>query len=127
MSESVRSTSATITFPYKRSLGPVMSAFMTALTEQRVLGIQSGDRVICPPREWDPNTAADLAADDLVAVGPAGTVQSWCWIAAPTSQHPLDRPFAFAAIKLDGADTALLHAVDSGTIDAMSTGMRVAP
>ena len=127
MSDSVTSTTATITFPYKRSLGPVMSAFMTALTEQRLLGIRSGDRVICPPREWDPNTAADLSEDDLVEVGPAGIVESWCWVAAPSSQHPLDRPFAFATIKLDGADTALLHAVDAGSIDAMSTGMRVAP
>ena len=30
---------STITFPYTRSLGPVMGAFMTALTEKRILGI----------------------------------------------------------------------------------------
>src|ERR1700733_3235494 len=103
MSDSATSTTATITFPYKRSLGPVMSAFMTALTEQRLLGIRSGDRVICPPHEWDPDTAADLSEDDLVEVGPVGTVETWCWVSAPSSQHPLDRPFAFATIKLDGA------------------------
>jgi uncharacterized OB-fold protein len=28
-------------------------------------------------------------------------------------------------VKLDGADTAMVHAVDAGSIDAMSTGMRV--
>ncbi len=117
---------ATIRFPYKRSLGPVIGAFMTALTEQRLIGIRSGDRVICPPLEWDPDTGQELA-HDLVDVGPAGTVQSWTWVAEPTSQHPLDHPFAFALIKLDGADTALVHAVDAGSIDAMSTGMRVAP
>src|SRR5690606_7662569 len=43
------------------------------------------------------------------------------------TQHPLDRPFAFALIRLDGADTAITHAVDAGSIDAMSSGMRVAP
>src|SRR5688572_1266430 len=116
----------TIQFPYKRSLGPVLGAFMTALTEQRFIGIRSGKRVICPPLEWDPNTGAELA-HDFVDVGPAGTVESWSWVATPTSQHPLDKPFAFALIKLDGADTALMHAVDAGSIDAMSTGMRVAP
>ncbi len=99
---------------------------MTALTEQRFVGIRSGSRVICPPLEWDPVTGAELARD-FVDVGPAGTVESWCWIAAPSSQHPLDVPFAFALIKLDGADTTLMHAVDVGSIDAMSTGMRVAP
>jgi uncharacterized OB-fold protein len=117
---------ATIKFPYKRSLGPVIGAFMTALTEQRIIGIRSGSRVLCPPLEWDPDTAAELA-HEFVDVGPAGTVESWTWVSSPTSQHPLDRPFAFALIRLDGADTALTHAVDVGSIEAMSTGMRVAP
>ena len=115
-----------IKFPYKRSLGPVLGAFMTALTEQRLIGIKSGKRVICPPLEWDPETGAELA-HDFVDVGPAGTVESWTWVAKPSEQHPLDVPFAFALIKLDGADTTFLHAVDAGSIDAMSTGMRVAP
>jgi uncharacterized OB-fold protein len=117
---------ATIQFPYKRSLGPVVGAFMTALTDRRIIGIRSGDRVIAPPLEWDPDTAEELA-HDFVDVGPAGTVESWSWVASPTVQHPLDRPFAFALIRLDGADTSFLHAVDAGSIDAMSTGMRVAP
>ena len=30
---------STITFPYKRSLGPVVGAFMTALTEKQILAI----------------------------------------------------------------------------------------
>ncbi|MEZ5167436.1 MAG: hypothetical protein R2695_13450 [Acidimicrobiales bacterium] len=58
-------------------------------------------------------------------VGPGGVVTGWTWVAEPTSKHPFDRPFAFAQIQLDGADTTLLHAVDAGSIDAMSTGMRV--
>ena len=116
----------TIQFPYKRSTGPVVGAFLTALTEQRILGIRAGDRVLCPPVEWDPETGNSLDAD-LVEVGPAGTVESWSWVASPSEQHPLDHAFAFALVKLDGADTAMLHAVDAGSIDAMSTGMRVAP
>ena len=123
MAEAVQST---IQFPYKRSLGPVVGAFMTALTDRRIIGIRSGDRVIVPPLEWDPETAEELA-HDFVDVGPAGTVVSWSWVATPTVQHPLDHPFAFALVQLDGADTSILHAVDAGSIDAMSTGMRVAP
>lgn len=117
---------STITFPYKRSLGPVLGAFLTALTEERLIGIRSGDRVLCPPLEWDPNTGAELA-HDFVEVGPAGTVDTWCWVAEPSEQHPLDHPFAFATVRLDGADTGLIHVVDAGSADAMSIGMRVAP
>ena len=116
-----------IVFPYKRSLGPVIGAFMTGLTEQRILGIRSGARVIVPPLEWDPQTGAELDADGMVEVGPAGTVESWTWVPVPTEQHPLDRPFAFAYIRLDGASTPMLHAVDSGTRDALAVGARVAP
>jgi uncharacterized protein len=119
-------TQSTITFPYKRSLGPVLGAFMTGLAERRILGIRNGAQVMCPPLEWDPRTGAELA-HDFVEVGPAGTVQSWCWVSTPTEQHPLDRPFAFALIRLDGASTALVHAVDAGSPDEMATGMRVAP
>jgi uncharacterized OB-fold protein len=121
-----RFVDSTITFPYRRSLGPVIGAFMTALTDKRVLGIRNGDAVLVPPMEWDPATGAALAPD-LVEVGPAGTVESWTWVPAPSEQHPLDRPFAFAFVRFDGATTPLLHAVDAGSPDRMSDGMRVAP
>src|SRR4051812_23871572 len=115
-----------ITFPYKRSLGPVLGAFMTALTEQRLIGIRDGDRVMCPPLEWSPRTGAELP-HDFVDVGPAGTVESWGWVPDPTPQHPLDRPFAFASIRLDGADNAFVHIVEVASAEDMSIGMRVVP
>lgn len=122
----VRFVESTISFPYTRSLGPIVGAFMTALTEKRILGIRCGDGVLVPPMEWDPATGAELAPD-LVEVGPAGTVESWTWVPEPTEQHPLGRPFAFAFIRLDGAATPLLYAVDAGSPSSMSDGMRVAP
>ncbi len=117
---------STITFPYKRSLGPVLGAFMNALAERRIIGIRCGSGVLCPPLEWDPRTGAELA-HEFVEVGPAGTIESWCWVPRPSTQHPLERPFAFATIRLDGADSALFHAVDAGDPGAMAIGMRVAP
>ncbi|MCU1427386.1 MAG: hypothetical protein JWL83_1386, partial [Actinomycetia bacterium] len=33
-----RFVESTITFPYTRSLGPVVGAFMTAMTEKRIIG-----------------------------------------------------------------------------------------
>ena len=50
---------------------------------------------------------------------------SWTWQPEPLEGQPLDRPFAWALIKLDGADTPLLHAVDAESSDAISTGARV--
>ena len=78
-----------------------------------------------PPAEYDPVTFAPAA--ELVPVGPAGTVLTWSWQPVPVDGQPLDRPFAWALIRLDGADTGLLHAVDAGSADAMHSGMRVRP
>lgn len=113
-----------IGFDYTRSLGPVLSRFMTALAGRRILGSRGSDgRVHAPPLEYDPVTHAPLT--DLVEVSPVGTVVTWTWLAHPVDGQPLTRPFAWALIRLDGADTAMLHAVDAGDKDRMRTGMRV--
>lgn len=115
-----------IAFDYTRSLGPVLGQFMTGLRGRRILGTRGADgRVHAPPFEYDPVTS--LPPDELVEVGPGGTVVSWSWLPAPLAGQPLDRPFGWALIRLDGADTALLHAVDAGSAAAMRTGMRVRP
>jgi hypothetical protein len=113
-----------IGFDYTRSLGPVLSQFMTALAGRRILGSRGADgRVHAPPFEYDPVTFAPPA--ELVEVGPEGTVTSWSWAGQPLEGQPLAHPFGWALIRLDGADTAMLHAVDAGSAAAMRTGMRV--
>src|SRR5215475_10835914 len=115
-----------IAFDYTRSLGPVLGQFMTGLRERRVLGARSADGTVpAPPFEYDPLTY--LPPEELVTVGPAGTVLTWTWLDRPLTGQPLDRPFGWALIRLDGADTAMLHAVDAGSAAAMRTGMRVRP
>jgi uncharacterized OB-fold protein len=115
-----------IEFTYTRSLGPVLSQFMTALAGHRLLGARGADgRVHAPPFEYDPVTFDPPG--ELVPVGPGGTVVSWAWSGEPLEGQPLGRPFAWALIRLDGADTALLHAVDAGAADRMATGLRVRP
>jgi len=115
-------------YPYRRSLGPVLSHFFTGLRDRRIEGIRTASgRVLVPPSEYDPETGE--ATTDFVSVGPGGVVRSWAWVHTPRSQHPLDRPFAFALIQLDGADSSMLHTVDTGSAGeaGMTTGMRVTP
>jgi uncharacterized OB-fold protein len=114
-------------FPYKRSLGPVIGEFLTGLRECRLLGMPAANRrVLVPPLEYDPETG-DALEPPLVEVGPGGVVASWAWVSTPTTRHPLQTPFAFALIQLDGASTSLVHAVDVSGPEAMTTGMRVRP
>ena len=76
-----------------------------------------------PPAEYDPVTYEPLT--EVVPVSSVGTVVSWTWQSTPLEGQPLDKPFAWALIKLDGADTPLLHAVDAASSDELSTGARV--
>lgn len=111
-------------FDYTRSLGPVLSRFMSGLRDGRILGARTSDgRVVVPPTEFDP--VSHDAVTDLVEVGQTGTVTTWTWVSSPVPGQPLEHPFAFALVLLDGADTPILHAVDAGSSDVMSTGMRV--
>ncbi|ORV11323.1 Zn-ribbon domain-containing OB-fold protein [Mycobacterium celatum] len=114
----------TLSFDYTRSVGPTLGKFFTALRERRILGVRGSDgRVLVPPAEYDPVSYEPLG--EMVPVAATGTVESWTWQPQPLEGQPLDRPFAWALIKLDGADTTLLHAVDAGAPDAISRGTRV--
>ncbi|MEU8680880.1 OB-fold domain-containing protein [Streptomyces sp. NPDC048611] len=113
-----------VEFPFTRSLGPVQSAFLTGLRERTVLGVTASDgRVVVPPTEYDPVTAEEIR--ELVEVGSRGTVTTWAWNPSPRRGQPLTTPFAWVLVRLDGADTALLHALDAPGPDAVHTGMRV--
>ncbi|MFF9899601.1 Zn-ribbon domain-containing OB-fold protein [Streptomyces longispororuber] len=123
MSDVLRA-SMVVEFPFTRSLGPVQSAFLTGLRERTVLGVRTAaGQVLVPPVEYDPETAEEIR--DLVEVAATGTVTTWAWNPAPRRGQPLATPFAWALVRLDGADTALLHALDAPGPEAVRTGLRV--
>ena len=94
-------------YAYKRSCGPVLSRWFQGLAEARVQGLRlASGRVLVPPREYDPETGED-AGDDWVDVGQEGTVTSWTE--------------GWALVRLDGADTGLLHRA----LGPLATGDRV--
>jgi uncharacterized OB-fold protein len=112
-------------FNYTRSVGPVVGAFLTGLRDKKVLGSKdSQGRVVVPPPEYDAATAAPTDPGALVEVGQEGVITSWSWNPSPRAGQPFDRPFAWALVQLDGADTSFLHALDAPR-DAIRTGQRV--
>ncbi|GAA1264008.1 OB-fold nucleic acid binding domain-containing protein [Sphaerisporangium rubeum] len=112
---------------YTRTTGPVIGRFLTELRDGRLVGVRTADgRVLVPPLEYDPHTGEPVTGE-FVPVGPAGTVRTWAWVEQPRPGHPLDRPFAWGLIDLDGADTALVHAVAVDDVKALRPGLRVRP
>ena len=108
-----------IEYPFTRTTGPVIGAFLTGLRERVLVGIKAqrrpGDRAagrVRPDDRRGPHRAGRGRARGRghdVGLGQSN----------PHPKHPLDHPFAWALIRLDGADTAMLHVVDAGSIDAM--------
>jgi uncharacterized OB-fold protein len=111
-------------YTYRRSVGPVLGRFLAGLRDGKVLGARTaGGRVLVPPAEYDPDSGEPVG--DLVEVGQEGVVTTWSWVPAPRPRHPLKNAFAWALVKLDGADTPMLHALDAGEPNRVRAGMRV--
>ena len=111
-------------YTYKRSNGPVMSEFFNALAEHKILGTQSSTgKVFAPAAEFDPDTNESLK--NLKEVGPGGCIESFSWIADPQHHHLIKKPFAFALIKLDQADTSILHMISGCDEGDLEIGTRV--
>ncbi|MCD6638932.1 MAG: OB-fold domain-containing protein [Nocardioides sp.] len=114
----------TVAFDYTRSTGPVIGRFLGGLRDGRVVGARtSRGEVVVPPPEFDPVTHEPMT--DFVEVADTGVVLTWSWVPEPVDAQPLDRPFAWALVQLDGADAPLLHALDAPSTADVETGMRV--
>jgi uncharacterized OB-fold protein len=105
-----------IKIPYRWPAGSVGGRFLSVLREQkRFEGLRCPKcgKVTVPPR---PRCfVCRVPSEDWVTVGPQGTVTTWT-----------RRPQAiFALVKLDGADTAILHRLID--VDEPRSGMRVVP
>lgn len=114
----------TLAYPYARTVGPTYGRFLNGLAEGRfVATVGSDGRVFVPPAEFDPTTGQAL--DQWVDIAAEGTVESWSWQPEPTAAQPMDHAFAWVLVRLDGADTSLMHVCDVPGPEAMATGMRV--
>ena len=113
-----------VAFDYTRSTGPVIGRFLTGLRDRQVVGARLADgRVAVPPPEFDPGTHDPVTT--FVEVASEGEVISWSWCPEPVEGQPLERPFAWALVRLDGADSPLLHALDVASAEDVHTGQRV--
>ena len=113
-----------VSYPYSRTVGDTLARFFTSLRDGRIEGTRGSDgRVYVPPAEFDPLTGEPCT--EWVLVEPRGTVTSWAWQSEPQPDQPLDHPFAWALIRLDGADVEMLHAIDAGSPEALTCGTRV--
>jgi uncharacterized protein len=104
-----------ISVPYHYTAGDAQTAFLRGLQDGRIVGSRHGDRVLVPARPFAPD---GTRTDGFVDVADEGTLQAW------TTRHHEGEARTFGLIRLDGADTDLLHVIDAAE-DDLSAGLRV--
>ncbi|MGH2640663.1 MAG: Zn-ribbon domain-containing OB-fold protein [Actinomycetota bacterium] len=97
-----------VSFRYTPGVGN--TAFFEALRDRGVfLGSRCDDCDVTylPARIFCERCLAEL--EPSLECGPQGELVSWTLVRVDVDDQPLDRPVTYGLVRLDGADTVLLH------------------
>ncbi len=115
---------------YRYHVGALASSFFVKLRdEKKINGIKCSkcNKVIMPPRSVCLTCFSNLDESMFVELSGEGTVETFTVINYSEPIQPVDFPFVYAIIKMDGADTGLLHILGEVDLAKVKTGMRVKP
>jgi hypothetical protein len=114
-----------IAVPYTWWVGEVGSRFLLGLRdEQKILGNRCESCGTCyvPPRKNCGRCFKEI--HEWVQLGTEGVVKAHTVVHFPSPLQPAPPPFAYALIRLDGADVDFLHVIKNG-LDRLKNGIRV--
>jgi uncharacterized OB-fold protein len=106
--------------------GAVRSKFLTELRDnKRIMGTRCPecDLVYVPARSICLRCFNNL--NDFVEVGTGGVVTAYTVVNARQPYYPVEPPFIYAIIQLDGASTGLVHLLGGVDPEKVKVGMRV--
>lgn len=110
---------------YDYTPGRTVSRFLRALEDGRLLGQRCGScgYTICPPRGACPTCG--VAAEELVEVGPRGTVTSFTVVHIPFPSQAVETPYVCAHVVPDGCAVPLVFLLQEVRPEDVRIGMRV--
>jgi len=115
-----------IRVPYTWAAGEVASKFYVGLREGRILGVRCPTCriVLVPPKKVCHRCFNDLT--EWVQVSDEGTLETFTVVHyAEPDLHPMQAPFAYGIVKLDGADTGMTCLIGEAKLDSLAEGMRL--
>jgi uncharacterized protein len=111
---------------YSYSAGPVRSKFLLSLRDsQKILGTKcpTCGRVYVPARSICIKCFGDI--NEWVEISDEGTLETFTIVYESQPIYHANPPFAFGIIKLDGADTGLVHRLGEADFKRIHIGMRL--
>ncbi len=115
-----------IIMPYRYAAGDIASKFFIELRDnKRIMGTKCTqcNRVYIPPRSTCIRCFGKIK--EWVEVDCKGILASYTVVHFSLPVHPLQPPFAYGIIRLDGADTGLTHFLGEVKFCELKVGMRV--
>jgi len=115
-----------IDLPFSYSAGKTASRFFVELRDhQRIMGKRCPlcRRVIVPAQLFCKECFVET--DEWVEVGPEGTLVTFTVVYHKGNHHPKNVPLAYGIIKLDGADTSIVHLLGETDVTKLEHGMKV--
>jgi hypothetical protein len=116
-----------LALPYTYFAGRVGSKFITTIRDKhKIMGIKCNtcDKVFVPPRQTCERCMEDIR-NNWVELGNTGELVNFTVVRYNDKHLPRKAPFVLAMIKLDGADTPMVHILEGVDMDAVQTGMKV--
>ncbi len=114
-----------IAVPYTWWVGTTGSRFLISLRdEKKILGNRCAacNRVYVPPRRNCGRCFNEI--EEWMELGSEGAIVSHTVVRFPFKVQPCEPPFAYALIKLEGADVSIVHVIKE-ELDRLATGARV--
>lgn len=114
-----------IAVPYTWWVGGTGSRFLVSLRDdQKILGSKCSKcgTVYVPPRKNCGRCFVDI--NDWMDIADEGVIEAYTIVHYANPIQPAKVPFAYALIKLDGADVSFLHLIKRD-LDKIKNGLRV--
>ena len=116
-----------LALPYTYFAGRVGSTFITTIRDKhKIMGVKCNacDKVFVPPRQTCERCLEDIR-DNWVELGNTGVVENFTIVRYDDKHLPRKAPFALGLIRLEGADTTMVHILEDVGLDKIQIGMKV--
>ena len=115
-----------VDLPFSYSAGKTASRFFVELRDhQKIMGKRCPgcQRIIVPAQLFCKECFVET--DEWIEVGPEGTLLTFTVVYRKKNHHPREAPLAYGIIRLDGADTSIVHLLGETDVTKLEHGMKV--
>ncbi len=115
-----------IKVPYKHTAGAYVERFITEIGKNhKIVGVKCPKcgKIFVPPKLICFECFEKM--EEWIEVGNQGIIKGFTVITHSTPVLPLEPPFAYGIITLDGADTDFVHIIKESDPKKLKIGMRV--